>query len=127
MVLAEHYTETPFNMTAVTLETVRFERPSAVYFRLARGPVPLVTEKFELTEIDGQTVFTYSGDLETDFWAAGELWGRQVAGAWETAVKGSLYKIATEAEWRSGRPPRGERPLGPSSQGTSTTGCSSPP
>jgi hypothetical protein len=109
MVLAEHYTETPFNMTAVTLETVRFERPSAVYFRLARGPVPLVTEKFELAEKKRATVFTYSGELETDFWTAGELWGRRVARAWEKAVKGSLDKIAAEAERRSGGAREGEQ------------------
>ena len=45
MVLAAHRTQAgPF--TTVTVETVTFERPERIAFRLVRGPVPTVTERF---------------------------------------------------------------------------------
>ena len=43
MVLAEHYTSVGARR-AVTLETVRFERPHLVSFRLVRGPVPRTSQ-----------------------------------------------------------------------------------
>ena len=79
MVLAEHYTKTSFGLTATTLETVRFERPNRVTFRLVRGPVPHVGETFELTPSGDETEFRYDGELATDLWAAGAWWGKQVA------------------------------------------------
>src|SRR5258708_7973932 len=48
MVLAEHFTPVALGLTATTLETVRFERPHRIGFRLLRGPVPYVTETYEL-------------------------------------------------------------------------------
>jgi hypothetical protein len=41
MVLAEHYTPVHHGrLTAATLETVTFDRPLRIGFRLVRGPVP---------------------------------------------------------------------------------------
>jgi hypothetical protein len=82
MVLAEHYT--PLyrgRLTAVTLETVLFDRPGRVSFRLVRGPVPHVAEEFALTEHNGVTTLAYSGDLGTDFAIAGQWWASRVAPA----------------------------------------------
>jgi hypothetical protein len=39
VVLAAHFTPA-YGLTATTIETVRFERPERVHFRLVRGPVP---------------------------------------------------------------------------------------
>ena len=47
MVLAAHYTRSG-RLTTTTVETVRFERPERIWFRLLRGPVPHVLERFEL-------------------------------------------------------------------------------
>jgi len=52
MVLAEHYSHVG-PIVATTVETVRFDPPSSVSFRLVRGPVPEVAERFELDETDG--------------------------------------------------------------------------
>lgn len=53
MVLAEHYTPVSGGLRATTTETVRFERPDRVTFRLVRGPVPYVVEEFTLTPSGG--------------------------------------------------------------------------
>jgi hypothetical protein len=101
MVLAEHFTEVgPF--VATTLETVRFERPATVDFRLVRGPVPHVAERFELEETDGRTDLTYTGELGADLWALGRWWGDRVARKWETAVRSSLAGVKAEAERQAG-------------------------
>src|SRR5215470_5405683 len=55
MVLAAHRTpvRSPVpghRLVAVTVETVRFQPPERVDFRLVRGPVPHVVETFTLTE-----------------------------------------------------------------------------
>jgi hypothetical protein len=72
MVLAEHYTPVHGGrLTATTLETVTFDRPHRVSFRLVRGPVPHVAEVFTLTERHGVTTLAYSGELGTDFGIAG--------------------------------------------------------
>src|SRR3990172_10987647 len=49
MVLAEHFTPVG-PMVTTTVETVRFEPPERVHFRLVRGPVPYVVEQFDLRE-----------------------------------------------------------------------------
>ncbi len=104
MVLAAHYTPVMRKLTATTVETVRFEAPALVAFRLVRGPVPHVTETFALAEApDGGTDFTYTGELGTDFWALGRWWGDQVAASWERAVEHSLAGVKEEAERRAGR------------------------
>jgi hypothetical protein len=99
-VLAEHFTRA-YGLTATTVETVRFERPDRVRFRLVRGPVPHVLETFELTEADGATELRYSGELGTDLWFLGSLWGAAVARTWEAAVRESLAAVRIEAERRA--------------------------
>lgn len=102
MVLAEHHTTTG-RLTTATLETVRFERPDRISFRLVRGPVPHVAETFELHDAPQGTDFVYSGELGTDLWQLGRWWGDRVAAAWEQAVARSLDAIETEAERRAER------------------------
>jgi uncharacterized protein YndB with AHSA1/START domain len=103
MVLAAHFTHAGRRLTT-TVETVRFERPHRIDFRLVRGPVPHVTETFLLDPVDGaQTRFVYSGELGADLWAAGRWWGDRVGRAWEAAVRRSLDGIAAEAERRARR------------------------
>jgi hypothetical protein len=102
LVLAAHYTKVAGGLTATTVETVSFERPHRVSFRLLRGPVPHVTEAFELAEDGQQTVFTYTGEMGTDLWGIGEWWGARVANAWEETVRASISNIKAEAERRAG-------------------------
>ncbi len=47
MVLAAHHTPAVAGLVATTLETVRFEPPERIEFRLVRGPVPHVRETFK--------------------------------------------------------------------------------
>jgi len=100
MVLAAHFTEIPGTI-ATTLETVRFERPDRVHFRLVRGPVPHVVEQFDLREGAKGTRLEYRGELGTDFWQLGGLWGDLVARRWEAAVRASLESVKGEAERRA--------------------------
>lgn len=99
-VLAAHHTPA-YGLTATTVETVRFERPERVHFRLVRGPVPHVVETFELHETGNETELVYSGELGTDLWLAGRIWGAAVARTWERTVATSLEGIRTEAERRA--------------------------
>ena len=101
MVLAEHFTPVGFGVRAVTLETVRFERPHRIAFRLVRGPVPLVTETFELNPSGEGTAFEYNGELGTDLWAIGARWGDLVARSWVRTVEASIDGIGTESERRA--------------------------
>jgi hypothetical protein len=102
MALAAHQTPISNGLVATTLETVRFNRPDTIDFRLLRGPVPHVIERFTLHDTgDGRTRFEYTGELGTDFWALGRWWGDQVAGKWEAAVSSSIEQTATEAERRT--------------------------
>ena len=106
MVLAEHYTPVHHGrLTATTLETVTFDRPRRVRFRLVRGPVPEITEEFLLTEHHGATTLEYTGELGTDFGIAGQWWADRVAAAWEAAVRVSFASIQAEAERRAGLNP----------------------
>ena len=100
MALAAHFTPAG-RLTATTVETVRFERPHRVTFRLLRGPVPHVTETFELRAVPEGTEFVYAGELGTDLWGLGAWWGERVAQAWEGAVVQSLEAIQGEAERRA--------------------------
>jgi hypothetical protein len=103
LVLAEHYTPVHGGrLTAVTVETVSFDRPGRIAFRLVRGPVPHLTEQFTLTGGEGGTRLDYSGELGMDFGAAGQWWADRVAAAWEAAVRSSFAGIRAEAERRSG-------------------------
>ena len=107
MVLAEHFTHVGRGQTAVTVETVRFERPHTITFRLVRGPVPHVIETFDLQPSDRGTAFTYSGEMGADFWALGAWWADQVAAKWEKTVAASLAAVKDEAERH---PVRARRP-----------------
>ena len=100
VVLAAHYTRA-YGLTATTVETVRFEPPDRVHFRLVRGPVPHVLETFELRELDGETELEYTGELGTDLWLLGSLWGAAVARPWEATVAASLEAVRAEAERRT--------------------------
>jgi hypothetical protein len=102
MVLAAHYTPVG-PVTTTTLETVRFERPERIHFRLTRGPVPYVVEQFEFREHEGVTELAYTGELGTDLWEVGRIWGFFVARSWERTVRSSLAAIAAEAERRAAR------------------------
>ena len=100
MVLAAHFTEVKCGI-ATTLETVRFDRPGRVDFRLVRGPVPHVVESFVLEPSGDGTRLTWNGELGTDFWVIGAWWGERVARQWERAVRHSLAAITAEAERRA--------------------------
>src|SRR5918997_3430663 len=56
MALAAHFTPAG-RLTTTTVETVRFERPHQISFRLLRGPVPHVAETYELRELPEGTQF----------------------------------------------------------------------
>jgi hypothetical protein len=100
MVLAAHFTPTRW-LTTTTVETVRFERPERVTFRLVRGPVPHVAETFELAQTDRGTRLQYEGEMAADFWLLGNAWCRVVARTWEDTVRRSLDSIRLEAERRA--------------------------
>jgi Polyketide cyclase / dehydrase and lipid transport len=101
MALAAHFTQTRVG-TTTTVETVRFDRPTRIDFRLLRGPVPHVSESFDLTPSADGTELTWQGELGTDLWAAGRWWGTKVAAVWEATVRQSLESITAEAERRAG-------------------------
>jgi Polyketide cyclase / dehydrase and lipid transport len=100
MVLAAHFTPVKCGITT-TLETVRFQRPDRIDFRLVRGPVPHLVESFLLTPSEGGTELRWQGELGTDLWAIGEWWGGRVARTWTHAVGTSLDELAAEAERRA--------------------------
>jgi hypothetical protein len=101
LVLAAHFTPLAGGLTVTTVETVRFERPHRVSFRLVKGPVPHVVEHFELQPRDGGTAIDYRGELGTDLWMLGRWWGDRVAPAWERTVATSLEGVRAEAERRA--------------------------
>ena len=98
MVLAAHRTPVGGRLTAVTVETVILDPPRRIRFRLVRGPVPHVVEDFGLETTASGTRLTYTGELATALWRAGERWGDLVARSWEAAVRTSLDAIKAEAE-----------------------------
>jgi hypothetical protein len=102
MVLAAHLTPVKCGVTT-TVETVRFERPERIDFRVVRGPVPHVVESFVLDDGEGGTTLTWVGELGTDFWFLGGWWGNLVARSWEKAVRASLEAIVAESERRAER------------------------
>src|SRR5918992_846434 len=101
LVLAAHFTPVAPGLKVTTVETVRFERPHRISFRLVKGPVPHVIERYELRPSETGTAFEYRGELGTDLWALGALWGAVVAPSWEQTVATSLDGIRTEAERRA--------------------------
>jgi hypothetical protein len=103
LVLAAHFTPVAPGLTVTTVETVRFERPQRVSFRLVKGPVPHVLERYELRPSELGTALEYRGELGTDLWALGAAWGALVAPSWERTVATSLDGIRAEAERRAHR------------------------
>lgn len=101
MVLAAHRTPVGGGLTAVTVETVVFDPPTRIGFRLVRGPVPHVAETFELEETATGTRLTYTGELGTDLGGLGERWGDLVERNWVAAVRESFDTIRAEAERRT--------------------------
>ena len=100
MVLAAHFTDVKCGVTT-TVETVQFERPERINFRLVRGPVPHVRESFVLEVTREGSTLTWEGELGTDYGALGARWGNVVARSWEKAVRSSMNAIITEAERRA--------------------------
>jgi hypothetical protein len=100
MVLAAHYTPVKCG-TTTTLETIRFQRPDRIDFRLVRGPVPHLLETFQLSPTDTGSELRWQGELGTDLWVLGQWWGGRVATAWTHAVQTSLREISAEAERRA--------------------------
>lgn len=105
-VLAVHRTPVGRRLTAVTVETVTFDPPTRIGFRLLRGPVPLVTETFTLEDHGDRTTLRYHGDLGTDLWRIGQAWGNLVARSWLATVDASMQAAKTESERLAGRGPR---------------------
>jgi Polyketide cyclase / dehydrase and lipid transport len=103
LVLAAHFTPVAPGLNVTTIETVRFERPQRVSFRLVKGPVPHVLERYELRPSELGTALEYRGELGTDLWALGVAWCALVAPSWERTVATSLDDIRTEAERRAHR------------------------
>jgi hypothetical protein len=102
MAVAAHITATG-RLRTTTVETVRFERPHRISFRLLRGPVPHVLETYELRPAKTGTTFVYRGEMGTDLWRLGSWWADRVAAPWERAVAASIESIAAEAERRARR------------------------
>jgi hypothetical protein len=101
MVLAAHRTRVR-GITVVTVETVRFTPPERVDFRLVRGPVVHVVERFELRASgEAGTELSYDGELGSDLWCLGRWWGKRVARTWTAVVEASLKKIRSAAEERA--------------------------
>jgi len=65
--------------------------------------VPHVVEHFVLRETEDGTELEYGGELGTDLWALGALWGAAVARTWEATVRDSLETVKAEAERRGKR------------------------
>ena len=101
LVLAAHRTPIRGRLAAATVETVKFDRPERVAFQLVRGPVPHVTEQFQLTEHQGGTRLTYHGEMAADLWQLGNWWSGVVARQWEATVAASLAAIKDESERRA--------------------------
>ena len=100
LVLAAHYTPIRGRLRATTVETVHFDRPHRIDFRLVRGPVPYVVETFTLEQRGDHTVLTYAGQLGTDLWGLGERWGDLVAPKWVSVVASAFEATKTEAKRR---------------------------
>lgn len=99
--LAAHHTPVGFGLTATTVETVVLEEPDCIGFQLVRGPVPHVAETFVFEPTETGARLTYTGELATDLWRLGELWGDLVARSWIAAVEQSLDTIRAESERRA--------------------------
>jgi len=100
MVLAVHRTPIGRRLIAETVETVVFTRPGTIDFRLVRGPVPHVRERFSLIGDGEHTRLEYTGEMGSDGWALGDSWAAVVARRWEATVAAALASVKSEAERR---------------------------
>ncbi len=101
LVVAAHHTRLSL-LTSTTVESVRFEMPERISFRLLRGVAPSVTEEFTFEQDDGGTVMGYQGELAMDFWIFGRLAGRfLVKPTWERVVGCHLDDVKAMAEERA--------------------------
>jgi hypothetical protein len=101
MVLAAHHTPVGSGLTVVSVETVTLDPPNRMGFRLLRGPVPHVIESFAFDETADGTRLSYSGELGTDLWRLGQVWGDLLARSWVDVVRDSMAAIKTESERRT--------------------------
>jgi hypothetical protein len=99
MVLAAHFTHVKCGVTT-TLETVRFQRPDRIDFRLVRGPVPHLAESFLLTPNNGDTELRWQGELGTDL-----LGDRPMVGRTGRAIMGTRCPDITARTRRRSRTP----------------------
>lgn len=101
MVVAAHHTRLSL-FTSTTVESVRFEAPDRISFRLLRGVAPSVTEEFTFEETDTRTVMGYRGQLAMDFWILGRIAGRfLVKPTWEKVVRRHLDDVKAISEERA--------------------------
>ena len=100
LVVAAHHTRLS-GFTSTTVESVRFEPPERISFRLLRGVAPSVTEQFSFDETGAGTAFRYHGELAMDFWILGRIAGRYlVAPTWERVVRRHMEHVKEIAEGR---------------------------
>jgi len=100
LVVAAHHTRLWW-LTSTTVESVRFERPERVSFRLLRGVAPHVREQFTFEESDQGTIVRYGGELAMDFWIPGRIAGRLVARTWKRVVRQHMEQVKGIAEDRA--------------------------
>lgn len=103
-VLARHEAPMWAGLATRTVELLRFTAPDRVDVRLLRGPVPHVVEEFVLSDHGLTTRVEYAGELATDLWAVGALWGAVVARRRENVVAQALVAVKAEAERTTGGP-----------------------
>lgn len=102
LVVADHYT--PIfggRLVVTTRETVAFQRPHRIGFRLLHGPVAAVEEEYLLEPCEAGTAFTYQGTLASNLPILGGWWARLNARTWTEVVRQSLDGIAAEAVRRT--------------------------
>jgi len=104
MVLARHDAPMWAGLVTRTVETLRFTPPDRVDIRLVRGPVPYLVEELVLSDHGLTTRLEYSGELATDLWGVGALWGGLVARRRENVVAEALVAVKEEAERTTGGP-----------------------
>lgn len=101
LVVAAYHTRLSL-LTSTTVESVRFEKPERISFRLLRGVAPSVTEEFTFQEAQDATRMAYRGELAMDFWVLGHLAGRfLVKTTWERVVRRHLGDVKAMAEGRA--------------------------
>jgi hypothetical protein len=102
LAVADHYTPILGGRFIVTTrETVAFQPPHRIGFRLLQGPVAAVEEEYLLQPAEAGTAFTYQGSLASDLPVLGGWWARVNARTWTDVVRQSLDDIAAEAARRS--------------------------